>query len=125
MKNFLLDTSVIIDFLRQKEKRKTLLYRLSEYELFSSIISHSEVFSGKSVWENEEARKTVQTVFSDITIIPLTQKLSEYAGYIKAHQSISLIDCIIAATAIQENIELVSLNTKDFKLIEGIRLYLE
>lgn len=127
MRKLLIDTSVIIDFLRLmrlKKNETSLLAELSSSDLYASILTHAEVFSGKSIWEKEDNKKIVMMVFSGIQIVPLTLEISEYAGRIKAfHQNISLIDCIIATTAIQENLEMVTLNIKHFKSIEKLRLF--
>lgn len=124
MNKLLLDTSIIIDFLRRKDKRESLFYQISEDDLYISIISHTELFAGKSIWEDKDARNMLYDVFSGIKIIPLTEDISEKAGYIRAHnQSNSLIDSIIAATSIISGCSMVTLNTKDFEQIEGINFY--
>ena len=124
MKKLLLDTSVIIDFLRRKDKSESLFYKISEEDLYISIISHTELFAGKSIWENQEARNILSEVFSGTTIIPLTEDISEKAGYIRAHnQSNSLIDSIIAATSITSDCKIITLNTKDCEQVEGIDIY--
>lgn len=120
----LLDTSVIIDFLRRKDKGNTLLYKLSKEKLYISIVTHTELFCGKSVWENKQAKKEIEDLFSGITILPLGTEISEKAGKIKAlSHNISILDCIIGATALSNNLELVTLNTKDFDVIDGLELY--
>ncbi len=124
MKKLLLDTSVIIDFLRRKDKSESLFYKISEEDLYISIISHTELFAGKSIWENQEARNILSEIFSGTTIIPLTEDISEKAGYIRAYnQSNSLIDSIIAATSITSDCEVVTLNVKDFEHVDGIDIY--
>src|SRR6266481_4359453 len=101
MKKLLLDTSVIIDFLRRKDKEETLLYKVSEEDIYISIISHTELFAGKSTWEKEGTRAILNDLFDGTTILPLSEDISEKAGYIRAHeQSNSLIDSIIGATAV-------------------------
>src|SRR4051794_19745497 len=50
MKKLLIDTSVIIDFLRRQDKEQSLFYTLAreKYLLYISIISHTELFAGKA-----------------------------------------------------------------------------
>ncbi len=123
MKKILLDTSVVIDFLRSRDKGSTLLYKLSTEDLYISIISHTELFAGKSIWETKEIRDKVVAFFTGLTILPLSEDISEKAGFIRAYQQKnSLIDSIIAATAIINQYELATLNKKDFEKIEGISL---
>lgn len=123
MKKLLIDTSIIIDFLRQKEKISTPLYKLLANDLYTSIVTHTEVCSGKSVWDKKEAMEDVAKLFSGITILPLIVEISQTAGRIKAyyHDS-SILDCIIAATALYHGLDLVTLNVKDFRKITGIKI---
>ena len=76
MNKFLVDASVIIDFLRKKDKLKSLYYKLASEELFVSIITHTELFSGKSVWESKTAKSELESLFSDVTILPLSSEIS-------------------------------------------------
>lgn len=126
MRKFLLDTSIIIDFLRRKDKEETYLFKLSEEDLYISIITHTELYAGKSVWEKKTARKELEELFSGIDILPLNKEISSLSGRLKAfHQNLSLLDCIIAATAIYFKLDLVTLNTKDFGVLEDIKIFKE
>ncbi|MCG2692161.1 type II toxin-antitoxin system VapC family toxin [Microgenomates group bacterium] len=120
----LLDTSVLIDFLRQKQKRNTWFYALAKQgqPLAASIITHTELFAGVSVWEKSKARKELEAIFSGISLILLNQEVSILAGKIRAKNKTDLIDAIIAATAVSEKITLATLNPKHFKKISGLRL---
>ena len=124
MRKLLVDTSVIIDFLRRKDKEKTLLYKLSNNDLYASMVTHTELYSGVSVWEKKEAKEELEELFSGITLLPLTNEVSQEAGHIKAqsHDS-SILDCIIAATALHHDLDIVTLNKKDFEKIKGIYLW--
>lgn len=124
MKPVLIDTSILIDFLRASHKEKTPFMHLVEQgtELFVSIITHTELYAGKSVWEKPQARKELEILFSGIKILPITTSISTMAGKIRASYSTDLIDALIAATAIENGYSLATLNRKDFEKIEGIRL---
>src|SRR5579864_6732528 len=104
MSKILLDTSVIIDFLRRKDKEGSLLYSLADSDLYISIITHTELYAGRSVWENEHIKEAVEKILEEITILPLENETSQKAGYLKFnHNNSSLLDCIIAATASLHN----------------------
>lgn len=124
MKGILIDTSIIIDYLRQKDKSKTIQIQLeqSQAQLYTSIITHTECFSGKSVWERREAFQALQLYFSDIEILPLEEKISEKAGEIRSKTGKNLADAIIAATAVHHKLNLATLNRKDFEKIKGLHL---
>lgn len=125
MAKILLDTSIIIDFLRRKDKEQTTLYHLGKdkQELYVSIITHAESYAGKSVWERKDARSVLKTLFSGIKILPLQEDTSEKAGKISAKYGIEIVDAIIAATAINHKLTLATLNIKDFQKIKELKLF--
>lgn len=124
MKKLLIDTSVIIDFIRRPDKEASLFYNLSYDDLYISIITHTELYSGKSVWEKDNAREELEKLFSGLTIFPLISEISQDAGRIKTnYHNSSIFDCIIAATAIYYNLELVTFNIKDFELFKELTLF--
>lgn len=123
MRKILLDTSIIIDFLRRNDKEKTLLFQLAKEELYLSIITHTELYAGKSVWKNKQALAELEDLFSGMKIIRLDENISKRAGFTKSEsKNTSLIDCIIASTAIYYNLELATLNIKDFSSIKKLKL---
>ena len=124
-KKLLLDTSIIIDFLRIKDKSKSLFYKLaSEGANFSaSMLTHTELYAGKSVWESNIARQELELVFGGIELVGLTEKISVNAGKIRALYNLDLIDSIIASTAIEINMPLVSLNTRHFSKVGNLKLF--
>ncbi len=125
MKKALLDTSIIIDFLRSKNKENTLLFLLIKQncQLYISIVTHTELFSGKSVWENRQIYEAIEKLCFGFNMFSIDRELSKEAGKIKAEYNTDLIDAIIAATAIYHDLDLVTLNIKDFEEIEGINLF--
>lgn len=124
MKQVLVDSSVLIDFLRRSDKTDTILFNLvsQQYQLYASIITHTELFSGKSVWEKKLARDELKKLFSGITFLSLDEAISEKSGQIKAKSEINLLDAIIGATAILTQLKLVTLNVKHFSKIKQLKL---
>ncbi len=122
MRKIVVDTSIIIDFLRRKDKVNSLLYHLAEEDLSVSIITHTELYAGKSVWEHNEPKEILEKVLSGISFIPLDKTISQKAGYIKSYTNISLIDAVIAATALVQNMEVATLNIKDFEKVKAIKI---
>lgn len=125
MRGFLADSSIIIDYLRQKDKDKTILFKLGQKNLpiYASIIAHAECYAGKSIWEEKAAKEALKIVFSGIKILPLEEIISQKAGEISARYNLQIVDAIIAATSIIHNLDLVTLNTKDFEKVAGIKLF--
>jgi predicted nucleic acid-binding protein len=117
-------TFILVDFLERPDNQYALLYRLARtHSLAISIITHAELYASKGVWEHQEAQAELETVFAGLSILPLEQALSVKAGEIRARFHVDLFDAIIAATAIVNHRELVTLNTKHFKEITGLSLF--
>lgn len=125
MAGILVDSSIIIDYLRQKNKDQSILSKLGQdkFKLYASIIAHSECYAGKSIWEKKEAKEALKIVFSGIKILPLEEKISQKAGEISARYNLEIVDAIIAATSIIHNLDLATLNIKDFKKVDGLKLF--
>ena len=125
MADILLDSSIIIDHLRQKDKDKTILTLLGNQKakLSTSIIAHTESYSGKRVWESDNAMKALKTLFLGIQVLELNEAISEKAGKIRAEYGTSISDATIAATALEHKSTLATLNVKDFKNIKGLKLF--
>lgn len=125
MSRVLLDSSIIIDFLRQKDKSKTLLVGLiqKKLQLSTSIMTYAESFAGKSVWEEKQVKKDLEILFSDMEILELDINIAQKAGEIRAKYGLSIMDSIIASTAMHNELLLMTLNIKDFKPIVGLELF--
>lgn len=125
MGKILIDTSIIIDHLRLKNKKQTILYRLfqNKHSLFASILTHTESYAGKSVWEKESVRNHLKNILAGIRILPLEENVSEKAGEIRVRYNLGIVDAIIAATSMLHGLNLATLNIKDFKKIKGLKLF--
>lgn len=125
MGRILIDSSIIIDHLRLKNKKQTILYRLfqNKHDLFASILTHTESYAGKSVWEKESVRNHLKNILAGIQILPLEEIISEKAGQICARYNLEIVDAIIAATALSSGFDLATLNIKDFEKVDGIKFF--
>lgn len=123
-KSVLLDISVLIDFLRQKDKGLSWYFKLAEKrgELLISILTHTELYSGKSIWKSKRSRQELNDLLSDIKVLLVDRFISETAGKIRARNGTEIVDAVIAATAIENNLELATLNQKHFRGIRGLNL---
>ena len=127
MENILicLDTSVLIDYYRKKDKSKSLFFKLTErYALFAvSAITEYELYLGNS----EEQNIFWDKFFSQITILPFDTKVARSAANIhkqlKAkNKLIDAPDILIAGTAMRNNLPLATLNRKHFERINGLEM---
>lgn len=120
----LIDTSVLIDYFRKKNKRKTLLYSLSlKYNFAISTITEFEFLVGLSDKHLEFASK----LFENFFILPFDSRCAKAATKIyknlkSKNQLISPPDIFIAATAIANNLSFATLNLKHFERISNLEL---
>jgi len=119
-----LDTSVLIDYYRKKEKTRTLFVKLSlKYSFSISVITKLEILTG--ITENQ--KEFWNNVFQKMEIIPLNEPEVEIAANIiryltKQNKIIGIKDILIGSTAISKGLKLATLNKKDFGRIENIEL---
>jgi predicted nucleic acid-binding protein len=116
MRKVLVDTDILIDFLRGKEKARIFLSaKLEDSAIYCSVITVAEIFAGMKEHERE---KTVALIES-LNILDVTHEIAEKAGTYKRdekRQSIELDDCFIAATAFVEGAVLATFNGKHYPM---------
>lgn len=115
---YLVDTNAVIDFcaLRLPDKRHRFLSSILDDSPTISVINKIELLSHPVIPNALEIFLSVAHILSldnDIT--------NETIALRRAHK-IKLPDAIIAATAIVNNLTLVTHNTKDFTQITGLSL---
>jgi tRNA(fMet)-specific endonuclease VapC len=121
----LLDTSVLIDNFRKKQKEKSLLvYLTNEYNKFCiSSVTEYEIYIGSTgiqlpYWEN---------VLQEINIISFDRNAAHSAVLIQnqlkiKRKTIDIADFFIAATALSNNLPIATLNRKHFDLIDNLEV---
>ena len=123
MKKVLVDTSVLIEFLRVK-KEKTFYEKILEnsYQPVVSFITAAELWAGKSVWESKKKARALEVVLEGVEIVFPGLSTLKLAREITVKYRISLIDGFIAAAGLEEKLPLATLNLKDFGKIKGIKI---
>lgn len=123
MRRILLDSDVIIDILRNFRKTIEVVERLFEKsELYVSGITEAEVLAGEEL-TNENKKEIVMELLSRFEKFNPNNEALKLSGEFKRRYKISLLDCIIAATAYVIKAELFSKNLKDFEKIEEIKMF--
>jgi len=121
----LLDSSVLIELFRKKDKKKTLFYILSQSnkDLCISSITYYEIGIGnrKSHFEYWD------TLTENLTVIPFDKACSIsaieiYLNLLGTNKMIDLADLLIGATALTHNIPIATLNIKHFERIKGLEI---
>jgi predicted nucleic acid-binding protein len=117
----LLDTTVLIDVLRARQNRRSLLTELIEggHTLTTAAINIAEVYSGM---RSSEAAVT-EAFLSSLECHAITAAIARRAGSLKSQwvtkgKTLTLADMIVAAVAIEHNLTLLTDNRKDFPIPE-------
>ena len=120
-----LDTSVLIDYFRKKDKQKSFFYKLTtKYKLFAvSIVTEYEIMVGA----NSEQTDFWNQFFEKITVLPLNKPTNGAAirltKLLKAsNKLIEVPDIFIGATAIANNMKIATLNKKHFERMQGLKI---
>lgn len=122
-----LDTNIIIDHLRQKTSKDSILIQLVKQKpkevLAISIISVQELYEGRSTKEDDKEAYLLATI-SPLKILPYTYEIAKLAGEIARDldHPIELADAAIAATTKINNCDLLTLNIDDFRDIKDLNL---
>jgi len=117
----LLDTDVLIDYLRGYKKAVTFVNKCSSKIILSSIVV-AELYAGVRT----DAEQTVlENFISLFNVIPVSTDIAQAGGlykrtYGKSH-GVGLADAIIAATSYVENADLKTLNIKHYPMIQGLK----
>ncbi|MGD2090917.1 MAG: type II toxin-antitoxin system VapC family toxin [Candidatus Aminicenantes bacterium] len=120
----LIDTSVLIDFFRKKNKKKSLLYKIRKtHEIYASSVSEFEFLAGVK----GDVVKSLKHFFNEINVIPFDSNAAAIASSIykdlKARNLvIEFRDIFIAATAIAKDLPISTLNRNHFERIEELEI---
>lgn len=126
---YLLDTSILIDFLRKKQKVYDFLSHHESDQFVTSALCAFELFSGVYRLGSRDRtlhqKKVAALLQSLYEIIPFSHREAEIAGKIQAHLSSSGallddLDIFIAATAISSHATLATGNPKHFSRIPNL-----
>ena len=120
-----IDTSVLIDHIRQKGKNSIFdrFAKDSQDKFAISLLSVQELYEGKST-RHEEIESEIISLINSLEVLSYEFENAKLAGEIARDlgRSIDLADAAIAATAILNKAKLLTFNKKDFKGIKGLKL---
>jgi predicted nucleic acid-binding protein len=116
----LIDTDVLIDYLRGQSESVQYLENLTDFLLVSAI-TIAELYAG--VREGKE-RKALDQFVRVFEVVPVSYEIAVKGGlyrrdYFKSH-NVGLADAIIAATSEIKNASLVTLNQKHFPMLVNV-----
>lgn len=121
-----IDSSILIDILRGGNTADTLFHTMEKDnpEIFIPTIVIFELFSGQSS-KDSAIQSKIKNLIRGFTKIEFTEELAIRAGelYRQFGKQIGVSDYIIAASTLELQATLVTLNAKHFGQIPTLNLY--
>lgn len=120
MSRMLIDTDVLIDFLRGLEQARYFMANLPDQAYISAITVaelHVGVRNGKERIALTEFLDTLETIALDAELAAEGGLLRRDYG--KSH-GVGLNDALIAATALKSRLQLVTLNDKHYPMVKNM-----
>jgi hypothetical protein len=119
-RSILLDTDILVDFLRGHSKAVAFVKTHSERIILSSIVV-AELYAGV---KGEAEQAALDNFVSLFPVVPVDAEIAKAGGiykrdYAKSH-GVGLADAILVATAEAENGELQTLNTKHYPMLRNL-----
>jgi predicted nucleic acid-binding protein len=126
---YLLDTNIPSEMSKPRPEPLVArwLHDVPQRLVFLSVISITEIVRGITRQQDPLQQKRLQAWFDiqirewfDLEILPITESIAEHPGKLigsgdRTGRPMSLADAIIAATALQYNLSLVTRNIRDFE----------
>ncbi|MEM8621824.1 MAG: type II toxin-antitoxin system VapC family toxin [Actinomycetota bacterium] len=111
MADLLVDTDVFIDHLRGARQ-----FRPKRHRIHYSVVTRAELFAGNS------ATNLCSQLLAPFREVDVDRAISERAGRISREFGTRLPDALVAATALEHGLGVVTRNQKHFEPIRGLRL---
>jgi predicted nucleic acid-binding protein len=116
----LLDTSIVIDLLRGAQPALEYARALTDPPTCSEI-TRVEILRGV----RSDERRATERLLSTLRWLPVDESIARRAGelgrrYRRSHRGLATADLIIAASALELDLELATLNVRHFPMIPGL-----
>jgi toxin FitB len=108
----LVDTDILIDHLRGVRR-----FEPGAAVVRYSVVTRAELYAGRAT---EEGR--VDMLLAAFVEVPVDRSIAQRAGRLRREHGLRLPDALIAATALEFGLHLVTRKRKDFESVIGLRL---
>lgn len=110
MAEYVVDTDVLIDHLRRQH-----VFDPGEDHVSYSVVTRCELFAGRATDED-----VVGVLLSTLRELVVDRPVAEAAGRIRRQTGIATPDALIAATALEHDLPLMTRNHSHFKRVPGL-----
>ncbi len=122
----LLDTSILIDYFRKKNKKNSEFYQLvaaKRYVFAVSVITEYEIYVGAT----DDQKEFWDTFFSKMRLIEFDSQCAKEAVKIQKelkrnNKMIAIPDLLIGATAKNKGLKIATKNVEHFKRIADLQI---
>jgi len=119
--SFLIDTSILIYHTAGSAIAKEFLANLIASKAFNiSIITRIEFLGWHS--QTADGFEKCQRLVKLSNILPVTEEVADKAIELRRYRNVKLADAIIAATAVVNDLKLVTRNPDDFKELTALQI---
>lgn len=130
VKGYLFDTTIFLDYFRGSSPqhlaaKNLFIEKQTSSEVHFSVVTMYELLIGKNA--TRERINKVELFLSRLTTLAVTEEVVKKAAslqrkYLREGKQIKTADSLIAETAWEHNLVLVTSNVKDFDFIEEIEV---
>jgi tRNA(fMet)-specific endonuclease VapC len=126
---YIFDTCVISDFIKGEPGTQTRIEQTPSTEIAVSTITVMELYYGLSLnpQRAQKIESTIDSLLSAVTILPFTAREAKQSAQIRAvlkskGQPIGPYDVLLAATALQQKLIIVTANSREFNRVSGLQI---
>lgn len=120
MTALLIDTNILIDYLRERAPAVTFVEGLKDAPT-ASVLTVAELYAG--VRDGRE-RRHLDALVNEMIAIPVDRDLATSGGLIRRRYArshgVGMVDAVIAATAERHGLRLATLNAKHFPQLTDV-----
>ena len=119
--SYLVDTSVLIDFLRKKSEALAWMQSLDDNAAMS-VVSIAELLAGA---RRQSEEREIKDLIASLKIHDVSADIAKLAGshvrHFGASHSVEVADTLIAAAAEHHGLKLATLNVKHFPMFRRLK----
>ncbi|HVC58156.1 MAG TPA: PIN domain-containing protein [Candidatus Acidoferrales bacterium] len=121
MSEAVIDTSIIVDHLRNVPQATALIERIREGAMvgYISVLTEAELFAGKDSEDGDERAQLLE-LLSLFHKMDVTEGIARVAGDFRRKYGSPLVDAVIAATSFMTRCKVITQNLRDFERIKEI-----